>query len=415
MGERAVNHAASTAEIEAMQALLRVSIREGGLGFSTTLSQTHNDAAGEPVPSRAATDEELYALADVVSEFPGTAIMMIPGVDAFSQEMVERMTNLSLRSKRPLNWNLLNPVASQREMVEGQLAASDYAAERGATVLALTVPQAIEIRINFLGGFVLDALPGWDAVLGLPLEERKQALSDPTTRKWMDEAAHSEAAGALAAFTDWESMTIVELHRQEHQPLVGMTVAELAAQQGKQPFDALLDLAVADDLKTYFKPPSVGSDDESWQMRGQAWVDDRTIVGASDAGAHLDMIDTFAFSTQILGEGRRRTSITTEQVVHQLTEVPARLFGLRERGLIAEGYHADIVVFDEETVEKGPTYVRYDLPCGSPRLFADAVGIDHVFVNGREIVRGTNLTGKFPGQILRPGIDTDTVRIPADA
>ena len=149
-------------------------------------------------------------------------------------------------------------------------------------------------------------------------------------------------------------------------------------------------------------------------MRGEAWVDDRTIVGASDAGAHLDMIDTFAFSTQILGEGRRRTPITTEEVVHQLTEVPARLFGLRERGLIAEGYHADIVVFDEETVETGPIHVRYDLPCGSPRLFADAVGIDHVFVNGREIVRGTDLTGEFPGKILRPGIDTDTVRIPAD-
>ncbi|MBW2361706.1 MAG: D-aminoacylase, partial [Deltaproteobacteria bacterium] len=63
----------------------------------------------------------------------------------------------------------------------------------------------------------------------------------------------------------------------------------------------------------------------------------------------------------------------------------------------------------------GPIHLRYDLPCGSPRLFADAVGIDHVFVNGREIVRGTDLTGAFPGKILRPGVDTDTVSIPASA
>jgi len=415
MGERAVNHEASAAEIEAMQALLRVSIREGGLGFSTTLSQTHNDAEGEPVPSRAATDEELYALADVVSEFPGTAIMMIPGVGTFSAETIERMTNLSLRSKRPINWNLLNPVFIQREIIEGQLAVSDYAAERGATVVALTVPQAMSVRLNFRGGFALDAIPGWPAVIGLPVEERKKALSDPATRKWMDEAAHSQGAGPMAGLANWGVMTIVEVDKAEHRPFVGMTVAEIAAQQGKQPFDALLDLVVADDLKTYFKPPTFGDDDESWQMRGEAWLDDRTVVGASDAGAHLDMIDTFAFSTQMLGEGRRRTQVTTEEAVHQLTEVPARLFGLRERGLIAEGYHADIVVFDEETVETGPIHVRYDLPCGSPRLFADAVGIDHVFVNGREIVRGTALTGEFPGKILRPGIDTDTVTIPAEA
>ncbi|MBW2361402.1 MAG: hypothetical protein JRG84_10900, partial [Deltaproteobacteria bacterium] len=119
--------------------------------------------------------------------------------------------------------------------------------------------------------------------------------------------------------------------KEEHRPFVGMSVAEIAAQQGKRPFDALLDLVVADDLKTYFKPPTFGNDDESWRMRGEAWVDDRTVVGASDAGAHLDMIDTFAFSTQILGEGRRRKLITTEEAVHQLTEVPAQLFGRRAR------------------------------------------------------------------------------------
>ncbi len=415
MGKRAVNHEATPEEVEAMQELLRVCIREGGLGFSTTLSLTHNDAAGDPVPSRAASDEELYALADVVSEFPGTSIMLIPGVGAFDEETRERMTNLSLRAKRPINWNLLNPVSGQREVIEAQLAVSDYAAERGARILALTVPQAMSVRLNFLGGFALDALPGWSSVIGLPVEERKKALADPETRKWMNEAASSKDAGPMAGLANWGVMTIVEVFKEEHRRFVGMTVAEIADEEGKQPFDALLDLVVADDLKTFFKPPIFGDDDESWQMRGESWTDERTIVGASDAGAHLDMIDTFAFSTQILGEGRRRTSITTEEAVHQLTEVPAKLFGLRERGLIAEGYHADIVIFDEETIETGPIHLRYDLPCGSPRLFAEAVGIEHVFVNGREIVRGTDLTGEFPGKIIRPGIDTDTVTIPAEA
>ena len=133
------------------------------------------------------------------------------------------------------------------------------------------------------------------------------------------------------------------------------------------------------------------------------------MIGASDAGAHLDMIDTFAFSTQVLGNGVREYGvISLEQAVHQITNVPAELFGLHERGLIKEGWHADIVVFDPDTVATGPVHVKSDLPAGEPRIYADAVGIDHVFVNGVQIIADGEHTNARPGIALRSGVDTHT-------
>jgi N-acyl-D-aspartate/D-glutamate deacylase len=161
-------------------------------------------------------------------------------------------------------------------------------------------------------------------------------------------------------------------------------------------------------------PILTGDDPETWALRGQLWRDDRTVIGASDAGAHLDMIDTFAQTTQVLGNGVRRHGVMgLEEAIHQLTEVPARLYGLRERGVLREGWRADVVVFDPETVAPGPTYTRFDLPAGAGRLYADALGIDAVFVNGVQIMCGGEYTGATPGTVLHSGKDTYTVDIPA--
>lgn len=182
---------------------------------------------------------------------------------------------------------------------------------------------------------------------------------------------------------------------------------------GKTSFDTLIDIAIEDDLQTYFMPPTMGEDDETWKMRGELWHDDRTIIGASDAGAHLDMIDTFAFSSQVLGEGvRKRKLISLEEAVRQLTDVPANLYGLVERGRLEVGFHADVVVFDADEVGLGETYTKFDLPAGAGRLYADADGIEHVFTNGVEIIRQGEDTGARPGTVFRSGRDTRTVELP---
>jgi N-acyl-D-aspartate/D-glutamate deacylase len=410
MGARAVGSKASEEDIAAMQQLLRESIAAGGMGFSSTVSQTHNDGEGQPVPSRHATDEELYALASVVAEFPGTTLELLPGIGTFSDEEKERLTRFALAGQRPVNWNLLAPNAHMPAMHVNQLAASDHAAERGARVVALTLPQPMKLRLNLVSGFVFDALPGWAEVIGKPLPERKRALADPEVRSTLDAGAHSAGAGIFAAMTDWQSWTIEEVFSEANKPWQGRTVGELARASGKTPFDALLDLSLSEELRTSFVPPVFGDDDASWRLRGEVWQDPRTVIGASDAGAHLDMIDTFAFSTQVLENGvRKRGLISLEAAVHQLTEVPAGLVGLRERGLLRAGFHADIVVFDARTIASEATHTRFDLPGGAGRLYAGAIGVAHVLVNGREIIRGGKFTGAYAGTLLRSGRDTVTV------
>ena len=105
-------------------------------------------------------------------------------------------------------------------------------------------------------------------------------------------------------------MIVDQTVNSENEWMRGKTIGELAEAQGKKPFDALLDLAISENLQTGFRPPSSGDDEASWKLRGEAWLDDRTIIGASDAGAHLDMIDTFAFSTQVLGCASRGATWT---------------------------------------------------------------------------------------------------------
>jgi N-acyl-D-aspartate/D-glutamate deacylase len=413
MGERAVGHAASPAEQDAMLALLRRSLEEGGLGFSSTVSPTHNDGDGQPVPSRHASRDELIALARAVRDFPGTTLEFLPGVGIFTDEQKSLMADLSLAANRPLNWNVLVPSAGNEEMVAAQLSATDYARERGAEVVALTVPQAMTIRINLRTGFVFDALPGWAELFRLPVEARKRRLADPAARKELDLQAKSERAGLLRGLARWENMRIVESFTAETKRWEGRTVGELARETGQDPFDAMLDLAIADDLRTSFMPPGAGDRAEDWAVRGRVWRDDRTVIGASDAGAHLDMIDTFAVPTQVLGNGvRRHQVIGLEEAVRQLTDVPARLYGVRERGRLAPGWRADLVVFDPEAIACGPTYTRFDLPAGAGRLYADALGIERVLVNGVEIVREGKHTGALPGTVLRSGRDTETVEVP---
>ncbi|HEY8119779.1 MAG TPA: amidohydrolase family protein [Myxococcota bacterium] len=412
MKERSVGHEATPEELAQMVALLQQSVREGGLGFSTSLAPTHNDGAGEPVPSRHASREEVVALARALRDLPGTVLEAIPGTGLWGDKESSIMSDMSLAANRPLNWNLLNPNSIQPSYTDIQLAASDYAAERGATVVALTPPTSPTVRINLEAGFVFDALPEWPALFKRSIPERIELLKDPAFRRKLDDGAHSEAAGLLRGLANWERMIVDQVARPEHEHLKGRLIGDIAKEIGKTPFDTMLDLAISENLKTSFMPSPIGLDDASWQLRAKVWRDSRAVVGASDAGAHLDMIDTFAFSTVLLGNARERKLASTEECVRWLTDVPARLYGLRGRGRLAEGWQADVVVFDPNTVASGPVHMRYDLPAGAGRLYADAIGIERVFVNGAEILCSGKDTGARPGTVLRSGRDTVTVEVP---
>jgi N-acyl-D-aspartate/D-glutamate deacylase len=312
---------------------------------------------------------------------------------------------MSLAADRPLNWNLLGSL-SPREVYEQQLTSCDLAAAKGATVVALALPDLLRMR----SGGILRSLPGWAEVIALPDDERRRALHDDAVRARLRAAFDATDQRGLAGAMQWD---LVELPD-------GRTVAQAAAARGTDAVDVLLDVVLPDalPLTTVFPSlvPSLGVSDESWRVRGEVWHDERVVLGGSDAGAHVDIMCHANYTTVVLGDlVRERGLFSLEDAVRRLTDVPARLLGLRDRGRIAPGAHADLVVFAAERIGSLPAEERHDLPGGSPRLYAEAVGIEQVVVGGETIVERGVLTGAQPGTLLRSGVDTDTVTVPGVA
>ena len=418
MGKRAVGEKATPQDLAQMKALLDASRSEGALGFSTTVSPSHNDGDGNPVPSRWADHAEIVELAGVVRGYEGSGLELLPDLE-FGPGMAELLTEASLAAQRAVNWNVLAVTSRPDAASEAarKLAVTDFARERGGEVIALTIPGAPGVFMNLHTGVVFDALPGiWRELFKLPVAERIARFEDPQVRKTMSEdAARFPTSSVNAPVARFAEFRVVSTKAEHNKPYEGRLIGEIAAEQGREPLDALLQIAVDDGLKTIFSPNYGGHDRASFELRGALWADDRTLIGGSDAGAHLDQIDTFAFSTELLQNGvRKHGVISLEQAVHAITQRPAAYFGLVDRGSIAEGAHADIVVFDPAAVGRGPTYMRYDLPGGRDfRLYAEATGISHVLVNGVEIVRHGEHTGALPGAVLRRGRDTRTPRLDA--
>lgn len=407
MGERAVGEQATPEELAEMERLLRQSLEEGGFGFTSSWAISHNDANGDPVPSRHATREEMLRLTGAVRDYEGTNLEFIPTVGRFDESHYQLMTDMSVAANRPLNWNLIavNLSPKQLEIMEARLAASDYARARGGKVLALTVPCAVQSRMSLESGFVFDMLNGWAKPMTLPLDQKMALLADPAQRRELGELA--QGPSPMRGIAKWHKLTIGEVFSEENKQYAGRTIGEIAEAEGRETFDVMCDIALADDLRTGLYQPVLGDDEETWRKRVEVWRDERTLVGGTDAGAHLDLLATFNATTAMLGRACRELKLLPfEEAISYVTDAPAQLYGLKDRGRLAEGYHADVVVIDPTTVGAKPIEIRHDLPGGSWRLYGEADGIDNVLVNGTEIVEGGQMTGAKPGTVMRSGRDT---------
>ena len=411
MGEAATERESTPEELTKMQHLLRQGLTAGGLGFSSSLAQAHSDSDGNPVPSRRAARDELLQLAEVCGEFTGTSLGLAPHTSgsAFPEDVIDLMIELSLRAGRPLIWNILRAGESNGDEVEAKLTLGHRARSAGARLVGLTLPVPGATRLNFASGYVLDMLSGWDSLTTLPAAEKLAVLSDPGRRAELGRLAQQ---GQYAELAHWGRYVIFECFTPETRRFEGMTVEEIARSEKKDPFDALVDIVVADGLRTSFGRPMCPDTTADWEVRVRAMRDPHMVIGASDAGAHVDMIDSFAYTTQLLERAvRGRGVVSTEELVHLLTQVPADLYGIGDRGVLRAGSWADVVVFDESTVGCGPISTRNDLPGGASRLFANSTGISHVLANGESIVEHGEPTGGTPGRVLRSGRDTATAPV----
>ncbi len=412
MGADRAGEVADDDEVAAMAALLAESIEAGGLGFSSSQSRTHSDGDGNPISSRFADRREMLAFCEVVRDHPGTTLEYITDgcLDTFTDAEIDLMVAMTTTARRPLNWNLLTVDSRTPDKTARQLVASSTAAAAGGKIVALTMPTLVPMNMSFRTHCALFLIPGWGDVMGLPAEERKAKLGDPAVREELDELAHSEDAGVFRRLSNWANYIIGDTFAPENTGYSWRDVGSIAAEQGKEPFDALLDLVIADDLRTVLWPKASDGDDASWKARVDVWNDPGALVGGSDAGAHLDRMCGSNYPTSFLGDClRKRRLVPMEQAVHWMTQAPADLFGLHDRGRVAEGLRADLFIFDPETVASEPATLVSDLPGGSPRLIADSIGVARVLVNGVETVVDGRPTGNLPGSLLRSGRDTVTV------
>jgi len=415
MGAARAEDVATDEEIAAMRALLAESLAAGGLGFSSSQSRTHSDGDNRPITSRHADRREMLAFCAEVAAHEGTTLEYITNgcLDAFSDEEVDLMTTMSTTARRPLNWNVLTVDARSADRIEHQLAASTAAAAAGGQIVALTMPTLVPMNMSFRTHCALFLIPGWGDVMGLPLEERMAQLADPAVRSLLDERARAKEAGVFRGLAHWGTYIIGDTYAPANDGCAGRVVDDIAAERGASTFDTLLDIVLADDLRTVLWPNTDDGDETTWTMRAEIWSDPRAMVGGSDAGAHLDRMCGSNYPTAFLADCLRgRRLVPVEAAVHMLTGQPAQLFGLRRRGLVAEDYAADLFIFDPATVGSEPARLVHDLPGAAPRLIAASVGVVRVLVNGVETVRDGTPTGAVPGSLLHSGRDTASV-VPA--
>jgi N-acyl-D-aspartate/D-glutamate deacylase len=412
MGAEAVGSEATPEQIEAMVGELGRGIEAGGLGFSTTLSSSHSDGDGQPVASRWSTHDELLALCREVGRHEGTTLEgIVQGcLDVFSDDEIELLSEMSAAARRPLNWNVLTVDSREPKRVPRQLSAADRAAELGGRLVALTMPVLVPMNMSFLNFCGLWLLPDWRGVLEGSVGERIARLRDPETRQMMNARAHSDDAGVFRRLADWGDYVIGDTYSASNNGVSGRTVKEIARERGQDPFDALLDIVINDDLRTILWPMPQDRDDATWALRADVWADPRAMIGGSDAGAHLDRMCGAPYTTRFLGDMLRgRKLVGLERAVQLITQAPAELFGLRDRGTLREGRFADVAVLDPETVGSKPATLVTDLPAGCARLTAGSEGVHRVLVNGTAVVVDGTATGATPGTLLRSGRDTYTV------
>jgi N-acyl-D-aspartate/D-glutamate deacylase len=391
------------ASLASLRRALHEALEAGAMGFSSSWGDAHFDGNGDPVPSRNATVDELLGLCAELADFPGTQLEFIPTMLPFSDAHIELMTKMSVTARSPLNWNVLLPI--DREETAGKLSASDHAAANGGRVVALSYPGPMVARVSLLSS-AFDAIPGWSETMALPPDEIVRRLNDPAERERLRElATHGDTA--TIGLTRFENLRVLDTYTEETRPMEGRLLGDLARERGGEPFDILCELATAD-IRTGFHRAPIGDDAVSWELRLDTWDDPRVVLGASDAGAHVDMLSMFDYPVALMAMARERSELPLPQLIRSLTDVPAALYGMMEMGRIQEGYHADVVLFDPDAIAPGRVSWQDDLPGGAGRLFSEPVGVEHIFVNGTEIASGGKLTGEQPGRVLRAGKDTGT-------
>ena len=395
MGDAASERAATGDEIAAMAELVAQGLDEGAIGFSTSQLDIHADHDGRPVPPNLADPEEIVGLASVLGERDGGVLGILPqtGSSEFAEDDQELLLEMARVSGKPVNLQPLTRYPGAPDLWRDVIGFCERAAEEGHRLMPMSMINVKGIHFTLADTFMFDEMPTFRSTLTLPESERRERLSDPAVRATL--RAEVADTGGRSFLFGWEEISVAAVDDERNAHAVGRTVADLPG----DPLDALLDLSLAEDLRTV------------WVWERTPHPDDRTILaelvdhpltlpGSSDGGAHLSTFCGADYTTRCLAE-LVPDVMSLEHAVHYLAARPAVAFGLWDRGAIRPGAAADLVLLDPDAVGVGGIRWVHDLPAGAGRFVVDAHGYAATIVNGEVVVRDGVPTGARSGTVIR--------------
>ncbi len=396
LGAEANERAATAAETDAIAGLLRDAMNAGAWGFSTTVSRQHIGHGGKPLSARLASRDELAAYCGVLKTLKrGVIEMALTKRYAELADDEEALLKFMVdASERPVTWLSLHNLIEKPNAIADILDRVTPLIQRGAKPQILTRPLLYDM--NLRRPFMFTEMLSANAVFDASFETQMAIYADPAFRQaFKDELKLGRKWAGLA-----QNSIIVSVENPALKALEGKTVGAVAATRRQDPDDVFFDIAVEDQLQVKYVVPRANTDKPALAA---ALRDTRTLIGLSDAGAHLDMLCESGYTTWLLGHWvREEKALSLEHAIQRITAEPADYFGLQGRGRLAVGAAADIVIFDEHKIASPlrPTPVK-DLPAGGTRLYAKAEGISQVIVNGQILFQHGKHTGVIPGEILR--------------
>ncbi len=403
MGERAFEKPATEDDLAAMERELREAIQAGAMGFTTSRSPSHETPDRRPVASRVATWDEVRRLVGAMGEMnAGIFEIASEGVDRAAgdpglRDYQRRLRDLAVETGRPVTYGLF----TRREAPDvwrTYLDLLEDTAAAGGRMFAQVHSRALSAVLSFKTQLPFDRLPVWKELRALPLEEQKRRLRDPELRGKLVAAARErderKAIGTEARPAQYEWLLVMDTPEGPHR-----SVAEVARQRGCDPVEAMIDLALERDMEVFFLQPIANEDhDAALELIKHP----RTVVTFSDSGAHVSQLMDASLQTHLLSYWvRAKQALTLEEAVRMLSFDTATQWGFTDRGLIREGFAADLVVFDPDTVGAEMPEVVNDLPAGARRLIQRARGFSATVVNGETVLRDGKHTGALPGRLLR--------------
>lgn len=389
MGEEAFEREATETEIVEMQRMLAECLEAGASGLST--SYVDVDDSWKPVPSRFAGHEEIRALARTLGDVGHGVLQIVPEFydTSLMLSRVDMLAELSLEFGIPTTLSPLFESAQTPELVGAVLARVREWSELGARVWPQVQTRPIDINFTLRErNFMLLAMPTWFEVLNLPTKEEKIArYRDPATRERL--IAEVAPAGASYLGNRVADAFVRGVALERNKPLLGRSLREIAEEQGTTPAEAMIDLALEEDLETEFKNGGLMHTDP--EIVGEMLANDYVLIGASDAGAHVQAFATNGDTGYLFSKFVRETgALSMPTAIRKITHDTASAWGLRDRGLLHPGYGADVVLFDPERIARDEEIGVRDLPGDGYRYIRKALGVEAVIVNGEVAYTATD-------------------------